>query len=112
MTDQPSTHDLVITRVLDAPRELVYRAFTDPDQLAQWFATTGSKMTTMGRERDLTMTRVGSLGMGPSEPSRIMSMGNTCATSRTEMTELVEYGPETCGNSIKFTALFICPRDT
>lgn len=26
-----------ITRIFDAPRELVYRAFTDPDQLAQWF---------------------------------------------------------------------------
>ena len=41
MTDQPSTHDLVITRVFDAPRELVYRAFTDPDQLAQWFGPVG-----------------------------------------------------------------------
>jgi uncharacterized protein YndB with AHSA1/START domain len=33
--------DLVITRVFDAPRALVYRAFTDPDQLAQWFAPVG-----------------------------------------------------------------------
>jgi uncharacterized protein YndB with AHSA1/START domain len=41
MTDQPSTHELVITRVFDAPRELVYRAFTDPDQLAQWFGPVG-----------------------------------------------------------------------
>jgi uncharacterized protein YndB with AHSA1/START domain len=30
-----------ITRVFDAPRELVYRAFTDPDQLAQWFGPEG-----------------------------------------------------------------------
>ncbi|GAA2092667.1 SRPBCC domain-containing protein [Microlunatus panaciterrae] len=27
-----------ITRRLDAPRELVFQAWTDPDQLAQWFA--------------------------------------------------------------------------
>jgi uncharacterized protein YndB with AHSA1/START domain len=33
--------ELVITRVFDAPRELVYRAFTDPDQLAQWFGPVG-----------------------------------------------------------------------
>jgi uncharacterized protein YndB with AHSA1/START domain len=30
-----------ITRIFDAPRELVYRAFTDPDQLAQWFGPAG-----------------------------------------------------------------------
>lgn len=33
--------DLVITRVFDAPRELVYRAFTDADQLSQWFGPEG-----------------------------------------------------------------------
>lgn len=35
------TTELVLTRVFDAPRELVYRAFTDPDQLAAWFAPAG-----------------------------------------------------------------------
>lgn len=33
--------DLVITRIFDAPRELVYRAFVDPDQLAEWFGPAG-----------------------------------------------------------------------
>jgi uncharacterized protein YndB with AHSA1/START domain len=33
--------DLVITRIFDAPREMVYRAFTDPDQLAAWFGPAG-----------------------------------------------------------------------
>ncbi|GIF15905.1 SRPBCC family protein [Actinoplanes teichomyceticus] len=33
--------DLVITRIFDAPRELVYRAFVDPDQLAAWFGPVG-----------------------------------------------------------------------
>jgi uncharacterized protein YndB with AHSA1/START domain len=33
--------DLVITRIFDAPREMVYRAFVDPDQLAAWFAPAG-----------------------------------------------------------------------
>jgi uncharacterized protein YndB with AHSA1/START domain len=40
MTAQAS-NELEITRVFDAPRELVYRAFTDPDQLAQWFGPVG-----------------------------------------------------------------------
>jgi uncharacterized protein YndB with AHSA1/START domain len=33
--------ELVISRVFDAPRELVYRAFVDPDQLAAWFGPVG-----------------------------------------------------------------------
>ena len=40
MTESP-TAELVMTRVFNAPRELVYRAFTDPDQLAQWFGPIG-----------------------------------------------------------------------
>jgi uncharacterized protein YndB with AHSA1/START domain len=35
------TTELVITRVFDAPRELVYRAFVDPDQISQWFGPAG-----------------------------------------------------------------------
>jgi uncharacterized protein YndB with AHSA1/START domain len=41
MTESTATQDLVITRTFDAPRELVYRAFTDPDQLAAWFGPVG-----------------------------------------------------------------------
>ena len=41
MNDSVVTRDLVITRIFDAPRELVYRAFTDPDQLSQWFGPVG-----------------------------------------------------------------------
>jgi uncharacterized protein YndB with AHSA1/START domain len=33
--------DLEMTRVFNAPREIVYRAFTDPDQLAAWFGPVG-----------------------------------------------------------------------
>jgi uncharacterized protein YndB with AHSA1/START domain len=35
------TTELHIERTFDAPRELVYRAFTDPDQLAAWFGPVG-----------------------------------------------------------------------
>ena len=31
------TRDLVIERILDVPRELVWRAWTDPEVLKQWF---------------------------------------------------------------------------
>ena len=33
---------LVITRVVDAPRALVYKAFTDPDQFAAWWGPMGN----------------------------------------------------------------------
>lgn len=34
---QPGTHEIVITRTFDAPRELVYRAYTDPDLISRWW---------------------------------------------------------------------------
>jgi uncharacterized protein YndB with AHSA1/START domain len=40
MTDT-ATHEITITRVFDAPPELVYRMFVDPDQLCQWFGPVG-----------------------------------------------------------------------
>jgi uncharacterized protein YndB with AHSA1/START domain len=33
--------ELVLTRVFDAPRTLVFKAWTDPRQLAQWWGPTG-----------------------------------------------------------------------
>jgi uncharacterized protein YndB with AHSA1/START domain len=40
-TDPSATHDLVLTRVLDAPRSLVYKAWTDPKHLARWWGPHG-----------------------------------------------------------------------
>jgi uncharacterized protein YndB with AHSA1/START domain len=34
---EPGKQELTITRVFDAPRELVFKAFTDPKLVAQWF---------------------------------------------------------------------------
>ena len=34
---EPGKQELFITRDFDAPRELVYKAFTDPKLVAQWF---------------------------------------------------------------------------
>jgi uncharacterized protein YndB with AHSA1/START domain len=36
------TEGFTITRVFDAPRELVFRAWTDPAQFAAWFGATNS----------------------------------------------------------------------
>jgi uncharacterized protein YndB with AHSA1/START domain len=37
-THPSSDRELVLTRLIDAPREAVFRAWTDPDLLKQWFA--------------------------------------------------------------------------
>ena len=29
-------HELVLTRIFDAPRKLVFKAWTDPEIVAQW----------------------------------------------------------------------------
>jgi len=35
---------LSLTRIVNAPRELVYRAFTDPDQFASWWGPFGNSL--------------------------------------------------------------------
>lgn len=38
---EPIEKELTITRIFDAPRELVFRAWTDPQLLAQWWGPRG-----------------------------------------------------------------------
>ena len=38
MTNDTSDRELVLTRLIDAPREKLYRAWTDAELLKQWFA--------------------------------------------------------------------------
>lgn len=39
--EAPAERELVITRVLDAPRELVYRCWTEPAHLTKWWGPAG-----------------------------------------------------------------------
>jgi uncharacterized protein YndB with AHSA1/START domain len=41
---EPGRHDIVIKRVFDAPRDVVYRAMTDPALIPNWFGP--SRLTT------------------------------------------------------------------
>src|SRR5262245_56977376 len=41
MTRSTETQELLLERIFDAPRHLVYRAFTDPDHIARWFGPVG-----------------------------------------------------------------------
>lgn len=42
--DQPK-HELVLERTFDAPRELVFKVWTDPAHVAQWWGPHGFKTT-------------------------------------------------------------------
>jgi len=41
LVTEPADRVLVITRVFDAPRELVFKAWTQPEHMAQWFGPRG-----------------------------------------------------------------------
>jgi uncharacterized protein YndB with AHSA1/START domain len=41
MAEAASAQEITITRVYEAPRELVWRAWTEPDRLAQWWGPPG-----------------------------------------------------------------------
>jgi uncharacterized protein YndB with AHSA1/START domain len=42
MTETATAQEITISRTFDAPRELVWKAWTEPDQLAQWWGPRGS----------------------------------------------------------------------
>jgi len=37
----PDNKELILTRVFDAPREMVFKAWTDPDMVKQWWGPRG-----------------------------------------------------------------------
>ncbi|MGX1305563.1 uncharacterized protein YndB with AHSA1/START domain [Amorphus suaedae] len=49
--DWPLDREIVLARVIDAPRSVVYAAWADPDQIGAWFGPEG--MTIETREIDL-----------------------------------------------------------
>ena len=52
----PASQEVLITRIVDAPRERVFRAWTDPDEVAEWY---GPEHMDAPRERIRIDPRVG-----------------------------------------------------
>ena len=42
MPDKTAEREIVVTRLLDAPRELVFAAFTEREHIEQWWAPSGA----------------------------------------------------------------------
>jgi uncharacterized protein YndB with AHSA1/START domain len=63
--------EVLITRVFDAPRELVWRAWTEPERLARWFGPEGFEVSRESVTIDLRvggryeLTMVGGGGQHP-----------------------------------------------
>lgn len=45
LTAEPGKQEILITREFEAPRELVFKAFTDPGLFVQWLGPRGYEMT-------------------------------------------------------------------
>ena len=46
LMDRPSDREVRFSRLLDAPRELVWQAWTDPARIAAWWGPSGFRTTT------------------------------------------------------------------
>lgn len=58
-----SDNEMIIERVFDAPRELVYRAWTEPEHLDKWWGPQGMSVVTV--EHDFTVGGSWRFTMGP-----------------------------------------------
>jgi len=69
---QNADQQVVVARIFDAPRDVVFRAWTDPDQVAKWFGPQGMDIprdsvvidARVGGRFELRMTRSESFEMG------------------------------------------------
>lgn len=82
MTEQEITEtSLTVRRVIDAPVERVFEAFTDPDAIAAWYHP--GEMTTVvdawepepGGELDITMVAGEDAGLPKDDPGRYRNVG-------------------------------------
>lgn len=66
--DWPIDREIVLSRVIDAPRSVVYAAWTDPDQIVTWFGPEGMAIET--KEIDLNPGGVWRFDMVASDGTR------------------------------------------
>ncbi|WP_420381462.1 SRPBCC domain-containing protein [Novosphingobium sp.] len=52
-TQRTSDTELVVTRIVNAPRNLVYRAWAEPDLFRQWWAPASFGVTIVSHESDM-----------------------------------------------------------
>ena len=81
----PIDREIVLSRVIDAPRSVVFAAWTDPDQIQAWFGPEGMAIET--REIDLDTGGVWRFDMVAADGTRY---SNRMAFLRIEAPALIE----------------------
>lgn len=74
--------DVYITRSFDAPRELVWKFWTDPERLAEWFGPNGISTPTARMEMDVRDGGTWNLAMVSDETGAVFPMSATIVTAR------------------------------
>ena len=98
----PIDREIVIARVVDTSREVVFRAWTDASQIVQWFGPEGMSIET--HEIDIRVGGVWRFDMVSSEGTRY---GNRMAFLRIEQQALLEvdHGDDAVDDPRKFRML-------
>lgn len=73
MTEQTARHELSLTRIIDAPREKLYRCWTEANLLKQWFAPL--PWTTSAAEIDVRVGGTSSVTMRSPESEDYPNVG-------------------------------------
>jgi uncharacterized protein YndB with AHSA1/START domain len=100
--DWPLDREIVLSRVIDAPRSVVYAAWTDPDQIQTWFGPEGMAIET--KEIALQLGGVWRFDMVASDGTRY---DNRMVFLRMEAPALieVEHGSDQADDPGKFRML-------
>lgn len=80
MTTDPAVDTVRITRIIDAPREDVFRAWTEPDEIRRWWGP--GEFTCPEAEVDLRPGGEYRLAMQPTEGTRSSSAASIARSTR------------------------------
>jgi uncharacterized protein YndB with AHSA1/START domain len=123
--------ELTLARVYDAPRDLVFKAWTDPKLVAQWWgprgvtSTVNNWETRQGGKLDLVMLAGEELGpmkgqewpmtgefKEVEEPNKLVFTGNAIVNGKEVMEHLTTVTLEEDGNKTKMTVHIVVTKAT
>ena len=87
MDARNNTQEFVISRVFDAPRDLVWQAFTDPERMKQWWGPKGVTVVhsiTCGAEHDCSIKHCGKRLAHEVIEMISLIIGHFCGAARVE----------------------------
>lgn len=89
MTDNSQSHNVVVTRLFEAPLERVWRAWSEPDDVRRWWGPTG--FTCPLAEMDFREGGTSLIGMRAPQEFGGQEMYNTWTYTRIEPKQRIEF---------------------